>query len=141
MRKPTPTADLYAWHRAALAGDEPEIHPGDPQCGWFELRLVRGGPLVGCRIFVEREIDPDTGELLCDERLVCEVGTRRITDFIDIDDQFSWLSRHPISEELYDYRRDRAAWAGWYEPSAPEANPRQKIDFGTIPAPTFERKA
>lgn len=74
IRQPTPFAQLYAWHRAALAGHRPPIHDGDPQCGWFKTRLVKGGPFVPASISITRDIDPETGELASPERLICEVN-------------------------------------------------------------------
>ena len=73
MRQPSTVAQLYAWHRAAVAGNAPPRHGDEPECGWYKRRLVKGGPWVPVRIYVDREIDPITGELTCDERLRIEV--------------------------------------------------------------------
>jgi len=78
IRQPSSMADLYRWHRAALAGDAPPVHEGMPECGWYRTRLVKGGPFVPVEIKVEREICAETGELLGPERLVAVVdGLRR----------------------------------------------------------------
>jgi len=78
MRQPSPASRLYAWWRAAVAGQAPAYHDGLPECGWYKTRLVSGGPWCAARIWVERDIDPDTGELADDERYCCEVdGMRR----------------------------------------------------------------
>ena len=37
------TNDPYAWWRAALAGENPPIHDGDPQPGFYRKRQVKGG--------------------------------------------------------------------------------------------------
>jgi hypothetical protein len=97
MRKPSRIADLYAWHRAALGGPTPPTwHDGEPQCGWYRTRIVKGGPWVAARIWCEREICHETGELLSDERLLCEVdGQRRNPDA-------AWLFLTPISKADYD---------------------------------------
>lgn len=60
-----------------MRGERPETHEGEPQCGWFRTRLVKNGPFVSARIWCEQEIDPETGELCCDEVLRCEVGGER----------------------------------------------------------------
>jgi hypothetical protein len=96
IRQPTPVARLYAWHRAALAGRRPPVHEGDPHCGWYKTRLVKGGPFVPASISITREVDAN-GELTCDEKLVCEVnGERR-------DPARAWLSicKNPISRAEY----------------------------------------
>ena len=96
MRRPSSISQLYAWHRAALAGDAPPQHDGIPEAGWYRTRLVRGGPWVPVEIRVEREIDITTGELAAPERLVCEVdGMRRNPASI-------WTNLQPISRADFD---------------------------------------
>ena len=98
MRQPTPLAQLLRWHRDALAQKRPKVHEGEPQMGWFKVRMVRGGPFVPARIWIEREICPLTGELACDERILCEVnGARR-----DALREWVWLSKNPISKAAFD---------------------------------------
>jgi len=94
MRAPTSDAALYAWWRAALAGGRPPVHEGEPECGWFKTRMVRGGPWVPARIWCERDIDPETGELATPEALRCEVGGQHR------DPSRAWLTlaNRPISE-------------------------------------------
>lgn len=98
MRRPSTARELYAWWEAAMRGERPPVHEGEPHCGWFRTRAVRGGPWIPARVFVEREIDPETGELADDERFVAEVaGQRR-------DAAAAWVSicRRPISREEYE---------------------------------------
>lgn len=93
IRQPSPAGQLYAWHRAAISGDAPPQHDGIPECGWFKTRLVRGGPWVAAEIRVEREICPETHELLGPERLICMCdGERR-------DPARLWSYLTPISRE------------------------------------------
>lgn len=95
MRMPTPTGKLYAWWRDALAGLEPAIHDGMPECGWFRTRLVKGGPWVPAVIWCQRTVDPATGELVSPETLLCEVdGMRR-------DPAPIWTYLRPISRADY----------------------------------------
>ncbi len=69
MRQPTPESELYAWWRAALADPSTPRHDGEPHCGFYKIRMVKGGPWVPVEIVCRREIDKATGELLDDERL------------------------------------------------------------------------
>lgn len=96
MRQPSSMSRLYAWHRAALAGLNPPIHEGQPECGWYRRKIVKGGPWVPVRIFVERDIDPDTGELTGPERLVADV------DGTICDPGRHWTHLTPISARDYD---------------------------------------
>ncbi len=98
IRQPSRVADLYAWHRAALAGDAPPIHDGDPQCGWFKTRAVKGGPWVPARIWITRDLDPETFELAGDETFACEIdGARRSAEA-----SWTYLAHHPISKADHD---------------------------------------
>lgn len=95
IRQPSSAAQLYAWHRAAMAGQEPEQHDGIPEAGWYRRKLTRGGPWVAVRIFVDREIDPLTGELLGPERLLCECDGQRVNAATQ------WTYLEPISRADY----------------------------------------
>lgn len=96
MRQPSPAAQLYAWHRAAISGDAPPIHDGLPECGWYRRRMVKGGPWVPVRIFVRREVDTETGELLGPEILVADVDGK-------LDDPVRhWTYLTPITKAEYD---------------------------------------
>jgi len=96
MRQPSTQASLYAWYRAALHDPRHPRFEDEPQCGFFRLRMVKNGPWVAARIFCEREVDAATGELLGDERMVCEVGGERR------DPSRVWTSVRPITREAYD---------------------------------------
>ncbi len=78
IRRPTPTAKLFAWWKAATEGRAAPRHDGLPECGFYKRKLVKGGPWVPVKIFIERVIDPETGELTEPERFACIVdGVRR----------------------------------------------------------------
>lgn len=97
MRCPTTLDEAYAWHRAALAGDNPPIHGDDPKCGWFRRKMVKDGGWVPARIWLYQDIDQSTGLLADDERLLCEVDGKSV----DVFDQWTWLAGNPISERDY----------------------------------------
>mgnify|MGYP000942895820 CR=1 FL=1 len=102
MRRPTPASVVYAWHRAALAGEGPAMHPGWPECGWFKMRNRVTRMWMPVRIFMERQICPETGDVAADERLVADVNGR-ICDPTSV-----WTYLTPISRADYDtmlYRR------------------------------------
>ena len=115
MRQPTTLARLYAWHRAALAGKAVPIHEGEPECGWFKTRMVKGGPFVPASISIKREVD-ENGELAGDERIVCEVNGERC------DPAKAWLSicKNPISRaeylDLQDLQRRHPEMAATHAP-------------------------
>lgn len=65
--------------------------------------MIKGGPWVPVRIYLDRQIDPTTGELAEDERFCCEVEG---LDGGDPADHWTYLT--PITREefnhLVDYR-------------------------------------
>jgi hypothetical protein len=124
MRQPTDRFDAFKWWRDALAGHKPPIHPGDPQCGFFWRRMVRHGPKVPAAIWLEQEVDPDTGELIGDETLRCSVGEEAADPF----KEWTYAAGNPITEEEYRFLIADAAWARDYAPESPQAQPRKKID-------------
>lgn len=127
-RTPAILRDLYAWHRAALAGLKPQV-THEPQCGFFRRRLVKGGPLVPCQIWLDQPIDEETGELIGDEVLRCEVDGRER----DAVDEWSWICADPITEAEFRHMVDDAKWLRENKPGAPEANPMQPVLSRTIP--------
>jgi hypothetical protein len=102
IRSPSTYRQLFGWWEAAVAGRPAVRHDGIAEAGFYKRRLVRGGPWVPVRIFVEREIDPDTGELTAPEVLRWEMeGLRQETDPGEV---FSWLT--PITKAEFDRLTD-----------------------------------
>ncbi|MBX3490861.1 5'-3' exonuclease H3TH domain-containing protein [Parvibaculum sp.] len=120
---PTDLNEAFTWWRDALAGLKPPIH-SEPHCGFFQRRMVRGGVWVPVAIWLEQDIDADTGELLSDERLVCAVGGKEA----DADAEWTHCAGNPITEEEYRYLVARAEWARDFAPNEPAAQPYRKID-------------
>lgn len=128
-RTPTPAHVVYAWHTAALSGSKPPIHDL-PQAGWYQRRLVKGGPFVAGEIWLDQAVD-DSGELTEPERLRCLVdGKER-----DPADQWLWLCNNPISRDEFRFMTRTANWARVHAPSEPEANPKEAIDWNALPVP------
>lgn len=135
-RAPTPLECVYAWHRQAIDDQRLGIEINvtlNPECGWFKRRLVKGGVFVPARIWIEAETDADTGELISDEVMICEVGGRRE----DPSEAWTWLCANPITEAEFNYLTATARHIGWHEPDQPQANPRQPIDWLTVRPPNF----
>lgn len=94
IRQPSTHAALYAWWRDALADPSTPRHDGHPEAGFYRTQMVKRGPWVPVRIFVDRDLD-DAGELARPERLVAEVaGEWR-------DPRPLWLHLTPISRAEY----------------------------------------
>lgn len=104
---------------------------GNPKQGFYKRRLVRGGVDVAVRIYIEDgDRDWDTGELLSDQIIRCEVDGVLQEDVFE---HWSHCADNPISEAEYRYLLADRAWARRYAPQSPEANPRRPVDFGSMP--------
>lgn len=136
IRRPTPREVAYRWHSEALKGalgDDVDYFGDEPQCGWFKRRLVKGGPFVPARIWLDQCIDPETGELVADEVMLCEVDGQ----WADAEAQWPWLCANPISEAEYDYMTARRAYAAVWSPDDPAATPHKAVDWLRVPVPKF----
>lgn len=139
VRLPTPKAVAYAWHTNAMKGvygDEIVINPDDPQCGWFQRKLVKGGPMVPARIWLFGEVDEETGELIDQEILQCEVNGEKA----DPVEQWSYLAGNPIPEAAFNYLTALSAYVLEHQPEHPLANPRKPVDILSAPMPHFTKR-
>lgn len=140
MRKPSTDASLLTWHQQALADKALrlplEVDYESPQPGWYLGRMVRGGPFVPCRIYLEQDVDDETGELLGDEVLKCEMNGRER----DVHEQWLWLYDEPITEAAYLRLKALAEWAKTWAPTEPINKPFQPINWGDVPVPTFSEE-
>ena len=138
MRKPTPDAEAYAWYTRALVdhawGVQVDV-PEEPQCGFFKRRLVRGGPYVAAKIWIEGKTDSD-GNLIGDEVMRCEVNNQ----YQDPEEQWTWLASHPIFEAEFHYLTALRNYTVEHAPHEPLANPRKPIDWKSVPLPIFNRR-
>lgn len=66
-----------------------------PQAGWYKRRLVRGGPWVAVRIYLDEARDPETGEPMDrPTRWLCEADGRAAEEF----DHWPWVAGHSFHE-------------------------------------------
>ncbi len=104
------------WWRDALAGLRPAIHEGNPHAGYYERRLIKGGPWVAVSIFLVEQRFADTGELAADVEYKALVNGTPANPF----DIWTWVCARPISKSKYD------SMTGFSDPTAP-------VDYTTAP--------
>lgn len=142
IRVPTDDTAALKWHARALMDKALhiplEVDYDSPQPGWYVCRVVRGGPFVPAKIFIVQDIDDETGELLGDETLKCEVNGRER----DVHEQWLWLCNEPITEAAYDHMKAVAEYAKTWAPTEPINRPFQAVNWLQVPTPNFsEEKA
>ena len=96
IRQPTDLDKAYSWWRRSVAGERVPRCEDEPMCGYFKRRMVRDGPFVPVAIWLEQDLDPDTGELTAPEEL------RAIVNGVPADPVRAWIYARPISLGEYD---------------------------------------
>lgn len=116
MRRPSDRNALFQRWRERLARIRPREWPFEqPQCGRYSAK--RNGQLAAVQIDIDQEIDPETGELLADERFFAVIiqaeQMERIEDDLKVmavwqrcgaspitDEEFKRISRMPLKIDL-----------------------------------------
>lgn len=83
--------EVWKHWRDRLAGRMVETHEDAPQAGYYRYRTKRELPWLPVAIWYEAPHDPETDELVGDERLVARIGQRPTAP------ERIWLSCRPIS--------------------------------------------
>ncbi|RJE82973.1 hypothetical protein [Paracoccus onubensis] len=96
IRQPTSREAQYDFWSRTVAGERVPRTEDEPQPGFYKIRMVRNGPFVAVEIWLEQQVDPDTGELVTDERL------RAICNGEPRDPAKLWLYCRAITAEEYD---------------------------------------
>lgn len=121
MRQPSTPADRWAWWEAAITGERVPVYEEEPQAGFYAVRKFRhvdwpGGPLLPARIWWEPgEIDPDTGELLSDERCLAEIDGKPVDPWRT----WTWMARKPIPESEFRWLKALSPLTGKRPPKRP----------------------
>lgn len=103
MRQPTSISERWEWWERALAGDHLPFYEDKIHCGYFKIRKFPygqwpKGPFIPARIWMEPgEIDPESGELLSDERWFAEIDGQRKDPWRT----WTWLATRPITEDEF----------------------------------------
>lgn len=131
-------SDDFAWWRLALSLPEYELRvlpvTDEPQCGFFKRKLVKGGPFVPAKIWLDNIEQDAAGDLIDQPELICEVNGRRGDAF----EQWLFLCSNPISQAEFEYMRAQIRWAKEFSPQDPIATPGKRIDWMKVPVPTFK---
>jgi len=96
-----------------------------PQPGFYRTRLVKNGPWVAARIWLDDSIPERPAVLLA------EMGGKEVDAF--------WLWTRvidqPISEAEFQFLTADAEWCSQHAPTEPAANPTKSINLRTAEMP------
>lgn len=105
---------------------------------YYRTRIVKGGPIVGLKIWHGYPIDPDTGEVLTERPALwrAEVNGEPVP-INDVAPQFADGTGDSIrgdecDEDEYLFLASDAKWASKYSPQDPAAKPRERINMNEI---------
>jgi hypothetical protein len=117
VREPSSLASKWSWWERAIATGDAPIHERDPQVGYYRVRRWPRKPYwLAARVWIEPgEVDPETGELLSDERFCCEIDGERKNPI----EKWTWLAGHPITLEEFQ-------WLTAQRPLQPSRPPKSK---------------
>ncbi len=101
-----------------------------PQAGYFRVRLVRKGPWVAARVWLDDDrFEPGNPENRLDRSPIwrAEIGGREV----EVERVGPYAQSIEFSE--YRYLLANADHAAKYRPASPEANPNQGVDLNSMP--------
>ena len=99
MRQPTPLKIQLDWWKRSLDGEKMPIHESDPHVGYFKTRAYSRGPYIPARIWLEQDIELETGELADDEIFKAEIGEKPW----DAMEAWIWIAQKPVSLKEYQW--------------------------------------
>jgi hypothetical protein len=104
----------------------------EPTEGYYRMRLVRGGPLVGIRIWHGPPLEPWTRDVM--DR-VWRWQAEADGELIELDRVWPVCLSDPIDEKEYTFLVERSRWARRNDAYDPKATPRRKTDWDDSSVP------
>ena len=101
-----------------------------PQPGHYKTRLVKGGPFVPARVWLNETDKDEAGDYLEDQGLMMEIDGEFINPQY-IDQKWVWMMGNPITKQEYDFLLADSDHAKQYRPDDPKAQPTKSIDLAT----------
>ena len=116
----------FDWYFSALDGQNPSVHEGDPQPGYYRTRPAKGAAWVPVWI---------------DEGLTGYQGFSGEIKQIDAAERWSFICKHPIAYEVWiEVYEGRAPWPDDIAPAIAAAE-ADHVTFTGSNAPADEREA
>lgn len=110
------------------------VNVSEPTAGFYKMRMLRGAPFSGVRVWFGAPLDPATGDEL--DRSPCWNAQCNGT-WIDIDRVWPSCMNESCSEAEYRYLAATHEHALATDAYHPMATPRKRVDWSTATPPTF----
>lgn len=114
------------------------IDATEPEGGFYRMRLVRGGPLVGIRLWYGQPLEPWTREAM--DRAHCW-NAEANGKFVELDRVWPVCAGDPIDEREYKFLTARTAYAEKHDGYDPAATPFRRTNWDDSTIPTFGASA
>lgn len=105
----------------------------EPVAGHYQVRLVKGGPLVPVRIWFGLPVidgeQQDRAPRWCVE---IDGKTTWRGELIPVEKAWPWCAKEPISSTDYEFMIAHAKWARDHQPDHPKAQPRKPVDYHSL---------
>lgn len=99
-----------------------------PAPGFYKTRLIRNGPFVPARVWMNETEKDDAGDYLDDQCLMMSIDGERVNGQ-HMGEKYLWMYGNPIDKAEYDFMRADSDHAKEYRPEDAKANPRRSIDL------------
>ena len=101
-----------------------------PQPGYYETRLVKNGPFVPARVWINDTPRDEAGDFLEDQGLMMEIDGERVNGQ-HMNQRWLWMYGNPITKQEYDFMIADSSHAKQHRPEDAKAKPRKSIDLST----------
>ena len=113
-----------------------------PEAGYYRMRLVMGGPLVGIRLWYGPPLDPtvyDPADPETHQPLDRSYRWNALAngEIVDFDRVWPRCISDPIKQSEYEYLTQRTLYAKAHDPSDPTANTRRRTDWDASSVPSL----
>lgn len=105
---------------------------------FWRAQLTRGGPAVGVKIWHDFPRDPLTDQLLTERPAIWRCAINGVDVPIEevapqfVDGTGDTIRGTPCTAEDYELLASQAEWDRNYDPKAPAARPREKVNLNTM---------
>lgn len=114
---------IYSERRAPVQAEG--FNPDVPVAGFYRAKLVKGGMLVGIRIWFGAPLDPVTGEELDRSHRWQALANDR---YVELERVWPGCGGDPITEREYRFLAAQQDWGVQHAPDSAQADPTRRVD-------------